>query len=83
MEQGYVSVPVYEVDMVEHVKIRILPDGRVSRADAAAFLGCSPKTMADWFSKGVGPRARKVGGRVFYLLKDLEAFRDTGAREAA
>ncbi|WP_267395237.1 MULTISPECIES: helix-turn-helix domain-containing protein [unclassified Sphingomonas] len=69
--------------MVEHVRIRILPDGRVSRADAAAFLGRSAKTMADWFSKGVGPRTCKVGGRVFYYMKDLEAYRDTGAREAA
>ena len=68
--------------MVEHVRIRVLPDGRVSRADAAAFLGRSSKTLADWYSKGVGPRARKVGGRQFYLLCDLEAYRDTGAREA-
>jgi predicted DNA-binding transcriptional regulator AlpA len=69
--------------VVEHVSIRVLPDGRVSRADAAAFLGRSPKTLADWFSKGTGPKPRKVGSRVFYLLKDLEAFRDSGAREAA
>lgn len=69
--------------MVEHVSIRVLPDGRVSRAHAAAFLGLSPKTMADWSSKAIGPKGRKVGGRVFYLMQDLEAFRDTGAREAA
>ena len=68
---------------MEHVRIRVLPDGRVSRADAASFLGISPKTMADWFSKGVGPHPRKVGGRVFYFMRDLEAYRDTGAREAA
>lgn len=69
--------------MVEHVQIRVLPDGRVSRADAAAFLGYSRQTLADWSGKAIGPQPRKVGGRVFYLLKDLEAFRDTGAREAA
>lgn len=69
--------------MVEHVNIRVLPDGRVSRADAAAFLGRSAKTLADWYSKGTGPRPRKVGGRVFYFMRDLEAFRDSGAREAA
>lgn len=69
--------------MVEHVTIRVLPDGRVSRADAALFLGCTPKTMADWSSRGYGPLPRKVGGRIFYLMRDLEAYRDTGAREAA
>jgi hypothetical protein len=69
--------------MVENIRIRVLPDGRVSRADAAAFLGRSSKTMADWYSKGIGPRPHKVGGRVFYFMRDLEAYRDTGAREAA
>ena len=69
--------------MIETVKVRVLPDGRLSRADAAAFLGRSPKTLADWFCKGIGPTARKTHGRVFYRLTDLEAFRDTGAREAA
>lgn len=69
--------------MIEEVKIRVMPDGRVNRAHAAAYLDRSPKTLADWHSKGIGPRARKVGGRVFYYLRDLEAFRDTGAREAA
>ena len=67
---------------MEHVSIRILPDGRMSRADAAAFLGRSPKTLADWSRIGLGPRPRKVGGRIFYYLRDLEAYRDTGAREA-
>ena len=69
--------------MMEHVKIRVLPDGRVSRADAAAFLGLSPKTLADYVAKGIGPAPRKVGGRIFYLMQDFEAYRDTGARKAA
>lgn len=69
--------------MLEQVKVRVLPDGRVPRADAAAFLGLSPKTLACWSSLGLGPIPRKTGGRVFYRLADLEAFRDTGARAAA
>jgi hypothetical protein len=67
---------------VETVKVKVLPDGRVPRADAARFLGLATATMAAWKSKGLGPRPRRVGGRVFYYLRDLEAFRDTGAREA-
>jgi hypothetical protein len=63
--------------------IRVLPDGRLSRADAATFLGLRPKTLASWHSLGIGPVARRVGGRQFYRLADLEAFRDLGVREAA
>jgi hypothetical protein len=69
--------------MVEQMKIVVLPDGRLDRKNAAAFLGREPKTLADWHTRGIGPRPRKVGGRVFYYLRDLEAYRDTGAREAA
>jgi hypothetical protein len=65
------------------VRIKILPDGRVSRNDAAAFLGLSPKTLAQMACSGRGPRARKVGGRAFYFIRDLEAFVATGARQAA
>jgi len=66
----------------EKVRVRILPDGRLSREDAAAFLGKKPKTLAEWQRLGLGPMPRKVGGRVFYNLQDIEAFRDTGARQA-
>jgi hypothetical protein len=68
---------------MEQVSVTVLPDGRLDRRNAAAFLGRSPKTLADWARLGLGPIPRKVGGRVFYRLQDLEAFRDSGAREAA
>jgi hypothetical protein len=71
------------VDTIERVRVRVLPDGRLTRADAAAFLGLSPKTLAEWKSKGTGPMSLRIGGRCFYRLSDLEAFRDTGARIAA
>lgn len=60
-------------------KITVLPDGRVSRRDAAIFLGREPKTLADWNSKGIGPKSWMVGGRRFYHIDDLSAFTDTGA----
>ncbi len=66
----------------EEVRIRVLPDGRVPRADAARFLGVATATMAGWSVRGLGPLPRRVGGRVFYYLRDIEAFRDTGARAA-
>lgn len=67
---------------VDRVRVRVTPDGRLTRADAAAFLGLSPKTLAEWHCKGVGPVSRKVGGRCFYTLDSLQHFVATGAREA-
>lgn len=67
---------------LDHLRVKVLPDGRVSRSDAAVYLGYAPKTLAEYARLGRGPRPRRVGGRIFYLLKDLNAFRDTGAREA-
>jgi hypothetical protein len=48
--------------------------GRMSREDAARYLGHRPKTLAMWALSGKGPRSVKVGGRVFYFLSDLDAF---------
>jgi len=67
---------------IEITRVRATPDGRLNRKDAAIFLGLKPKTLAEYQRKGSGPLPRKVGGRVFYRMVDLEAFRDTGAREA-
>lgn len=67
---------------VIQLRVRVLPDGRVARADAADFLGRTPKTLAEWSRLGLGPRPRRVGGRIFYFLRDLEAFVANGSREA-
>ena len=59
---------------IEQVKIRVLPDGRVTRKDSARYLGCSEKTMAMWQLEGKGPRQVKVGGRRFCFLNELAAY---------
>lgn len=43
-------------------------------ADAAAFLGLSVKTLANWRVSGAGPQFIKLGSRVLYNRIDLEAF---------
>jgi hypothetical protein len=62
------------VDGIERVRVRILPDGRMTRDDAARYLGHAPKTLAMWKLRGQGPRSIKVGGRVFYYRADLDGF---------
>lgn len=54
--------------------IQATPDGRVTRAAAATFLGFSPKTLAEWHRKGIGPRSVLVGGRRFYRLEELRCY---------
>lgn len=63
---------------MEEVKIMVLPDGRVDRANAARFLGLAPKTLAEYHRLGKGPLSRKVGGRRFYQLADLQSFAGGG-----
>ena len=63
-----------ETAWCERVRVRVLPDGRMSREDAARYLGNQPKTLAMWQMQGKGPRPVKVGGRVFYYRADLDEF---------
>ena len=57
----------------ETLHVFIHPDGRMDRKNAARYLGCSPKTLADWALKGIGPRYILLGGRTFYFLVALKA----------
>lgn len=59
---------------VERTLVRMTPDERMTRSDAAKFIGVGSRTLANWKSKGRGPRQTKIGGRVFYRLTDLEVF---------
>lgn len=58
----------------EYEKVRVLPDGRLDRRNAAKYLGRSPKTLAEWGRLGTGPKSTLVGRRRFYRLDDLRAF---------
>lgn len=46
---------------------------------AAAYLSVSAGTLANWRSKGNGPRYRAVGRMVRYHRDDLDAFIMEGA----
>ena len=59
---------------LDQVCVRVLPDGRLTRRDAANYLGLTEKTLAMWKLNGKGPRSVKVGSRVFYYRDDLDRF---------
>ncbi|MBD3761466.1 MAG: DNA-binding protein [Rhizorhabdus sp.] len=60
-------------------RIQVLPDGRLSRSNAAKLLGRQAKTLAEWSSKGIGPRPIRSGGRVFYDYNECLSFARGGA----
>lgn len=62
------------MDGIERVKVRVLPDGRMTRADTARYLGVAKKTLAMWQLQGKGPRSVRVGGLRFYFKDDCDAF---------
>jgi hypothetical protein len=64
---------------LEEVRVRVLPDGRMDRKNAAKYLGHAEKTLAQWATQGRGPRSLKVGGRVFYFRHDLDEFIRVGS----
>lgn len=61
-------------DQLASVRVRVLPDGRMTRQDAATYLGLKPKTLAMWAMEGKGPKSVRVGGRCFYFKDALDAF---------
>lgn len=61
-------------DLVARVRVVVLPDGRMNRDNAAAYLGHKVKTLAQWKYEKKGPRWVKVGGKIFYYKDDLDAF---------
>ena len=42
--------------------------------EVATRLKTNINTLANWRCKGIGPNYVKIGSKVFYLAKDIEAF---------
>ena len=61
-----------------HVELIAPPhDQPLSRDEAARYLGVSRATMSCWATRRTGPRysrSGKVRGRVWYRVRDLDAF---------
>lgn len=50
------------------------PDQKFSRPEAARYLGISARTLEGWAVRGGGPRMLKLGSRVVYRRRDLDAW---------
>ncbi len=62
------------IEAIDSVRVRVLPDGRMDRRNAALYIGMKPKTLAMWELEGKGPPSIKVGGRRFYFKAELDRF---------
>ncbi len=57
---------------IETPRVYVHPDGRMSRKNAALYVGCAAKTLADWAMRGIGPKWVRIGGRIFYFRQELD-----------
>jgi hypothetical protein len=74
MENHDRNIELDRID-VETVRIRILPDGRMTRRHAAAYIGAAEKTIAMWDLHDPNMlQSVKIGGRRFYYKDKLDAF---------
>lgn len=63
------------------VEVVVLPDGRMDRRNAAAYVGVAEKTMAQWAVKGTGPKFIKRG-RCWYRKEALDAWLNEGEAQS-
>ena len=47
----------------------------VDADEAARMIGCSYKTLLNWRVKGIGPRGFKYMGRLYFKIKEIEAYK--------
>ena len=59
-----------------------LPPRFLRTKEAAYFLGLSRRTLEKHRTYGTGPTYRKIGGRVLYAVRDLEAWSAIGTRKS-
>jgi hypothetical protein len=52
--------------------IAIEPPVKLTRRDAADYIGVSYPTLCTWATTGGGPPYLKVGAKVIYLQRDLD-----------
>ena len=64
--------------LLDRIKVRLLPDSRMTARDAAKYLGLSEKTLAMWRMNRKGPEYTRVGGRIFYFKQALDNFVSRG-----
>jgi hypothetical protein len=56
------------------------PEPLATPDEVAAYFRIPPKTLAEWRSRGIGPRYVKIGRHVRYHWEDVKAEADQDSR---
>lgn len=67
---------------IEERTVESMPGGRMTPSNAADYVGRSTKTLSNWRHQGIGPPYHKAGGRVFYLVSEIDEWLQSGKVEA-
>jgi hypothetical protein len=59
------------------IEIEVLADGRMDAENASTYTGLSRQTLANYRSRGNGPKFVKCG-RIFYYKDDLDEWLRAG-----
>ena len=59
-----------------------LTHSELTDVEAGAYMRLNPKTLANWRSKGRGPKFLKIGGRVLYPRAELDAYKASCLRQS-
>lgn len=59
-----------------------MPHRLLRTNEAGRFLGLSGRTLEKHRTYGTGPTYRKIGGRVVYVIDDLQSWADRGAKSS-
>ena len=68
---------IVSIDRPAQPRALAWPPGALPSIAAAAYIGYSPKTLANWRTAGEGPlyaRVGKSGARIVYRVIDLDQF---------
>lgn len=64
--------------MIENtVPIQVYPDGRISRAEAAKYVGVAPATLRTWNARGTNDEFFTkivIASKVYYSFEKVQAF---------
>jgi len=58
----------------EVIKVRVHPDGRMDRKNAALYLDKTKQTLANWAVEGIGPQPVYINGTPYYFVGTCDAW---------
>ena len=65
---------IIQEELEKVLEVTTKTNSRMSRTEAAEYLGVKYNTLSVWASEGRGPAPTKVGRKVYYLRTELDHY---------